>query len=465
MAEDTYQETPKNSHKQVASIFVDESGNKFDENMFKQSPFFVYAWLLLTKEQEEEINFRVSELRHREGIPKAGELRTVNMWSSARGRSRFNKLMRIIHDSGARAYVTFTEKRFEICVLICETYLDYMENNTDKYDEALELQKRVFKRQIMNALYHSVTDDFLNEFRDACVRDDTELISEIGNRLAHMLALHPDREVSIAARMFAEGAKTPYRFGRRIPDGPKNAHLITSHLSLFSISLNFFESELTSLGLKASIIRDQDSVHGEALDFVYGFLVKELQFKNLVGCRESISTDSIGLQLADLIAGATERVLRAKVHNRNLSQINRSIWAGLRLSLALGKWTYQLTADSCEIALESLWDYKTLPQVRSNEIIDPSNPLRCNCGEVISSGRIRDFYSHVIKAHPDAQILGIRCQFCKKLIPLWLGACHDVIEHNIEPPFRGDFYGDMQSDYDILQALLKSDIMIVEPKN
>ena len=172
MSEKIYQNAVSSKAKQVASIFVDESGNKFDEDMFKQSPFFVYAWLLLTEDQEDNINLRISELLHREGVPKGSELRAINMWTSARGLRRFNELMRIIHDSGARAYVTFTEKRFEICVLICETYLDYLENNTNKFDKYLEHQKRIFKRKLMNVIYHSVTDDFLNEFRDACARDD-----------------------------------------------------------------------------------------------------------------------------------------------------------------------------------------------------------------------------------------------------------------------------------------------------
>ncbi len=465
MSKQTHQEEVSSNVKQVASIFVDESGNKFDKDMFKQSPFFVYAWLLLTKDQEDNINLRISELLHREGVPKASELRAVKMWTSTRGLRRFNELMRIIHDSGATAYVTFTEKRFEICVLICETYLDYLENNTNKFDEYLEHRKRIFKRKLMNVIYRSVTDDFLNEFRDACARDDSELISKIGVKLANMLALHPDREISLTAKMFAEGSKIPYRFGCRFPDGPKNMHLITSHLSLFSIALIFFESELASHGLKAKIIRDQDAVHGEALDFVYDFMGKGLQLKNLVGCDEKVSADSIGLQLADLIAGASERVLRAKTHNKNLAQINESIWSSLRLSLVLGKWTYQLTSDSCEVALSSLWDYRTLPELSSNENVDHSDPLRCTCGEVIVSGKMRDYYSHVIKVHPTAAVLGIRCRICKKLIPFGLSACHDVIEHNIEPPLRGDFYGDMHRDYEILQIVLKAGIKIVEPSN
>jgi hypothetical protein len=156
-----------------------------------------------------------------------------------------------------------------------------------------------------------------------------------------------------------------------------------SHLLLFSIALSFFESELESHGFTARMIRDQDSVHGEALDYVYDFMVKGFPLKNLVGCGENISADSIGLQLADLLAGAIERVLRAKSYKANLAQINQTIWVNLRLSIALGKWTYQLTSDSCELALKNLWDYKTLPQLNPSETINPNNPLRCNCGGVI----------------------------------------------------------------------------------
>lgn len=450
-------EADRTNERRVATIYVDESGNKFDEAMFQESPFFVYAWLLLTAEQEDEINLRVSELLREEGFPKRGELHAKNMWASGRGLRRFSQVMKIIRDSGARAYVTFTEKRFEICVLICETYLDYLDDSATEFEKNFK-----FKRHLMNVIYRSVTDEFLNEFRKACVEDDVDLLGKIGARLANMLALHPDHDVSRNAKMFAEGAKIPYRFGQNFSDSPRNMHLISSHLSLFSISLIFFESELESLGLKARIVRDQDSVHGGVLDYAYEFLTKEVSLKNLAGCEESISEISIGIQLADLVAGATERVLRAKYRQRTLAQINESIWATLRLSLALGKWTYQLTSDSCEAALESLWDYRSLPQIRSNETIDPQNPLRCRCGEVIASGKIRDYYAHVINVHPTGTVQGMRCRICGKLIPMWLGACHEVIEHRIEPPLRGDFYSDMQKDYEVLQALLKARVRIVE---
>jgi len=362
-------EAYQNNERQVATIYVDESGNKFDEVMLHESPFFIYAWLLLTTEQENEINLRVSQILHKEGFPKHGELRAKNMWGSVRGLRRFNQVMRTIQDSGARVYVTFTEKRFEICVLICETYLDYLDNDAAEFDKNFK-----FKRRLMNVVYQSVTDGFLNEFREACIEDDVDLLRKTGVQLANMLALHPDPDVSKSARMFAEGAKAPFRFGQRFPDGPKNVHLISSHVSLFSISLIFFEFELESLGLKARITRDQDSVHGEVLDYVYKFLTNEVKPKNLAGCQESASKNSMGIQLADLLAGATERVLRAKSHKRRLAQTNESIWATLRLSLVHGKWTYQLTSDSCEAALESLWDYKSLSNTleRSNWPSEPS---------------------------------------------------------------------------------------------
>ena len=450
-------EAHQNSKRQVANIYVDESGNKFDEVMLHESPFFVYAWLLLTAEQENEINLRISQILREEGFPKHGELRAKNMWGSARGLRRFGRAMRIIQDSGARVYLTFTEKRFELCVLICETYLDYLDDDAAEFDKNLK-----FKRRLMNVVYQSVTDDLLNEFREACIEDDVDLLRRIGVQLANMLALHPDPHVSKGAGMFAEGARAPFRFGQRLPDGPRNVHLMSSHLSLFSISLMFFESELESLGLKARITRDQDSVHGEALDYVYRFLTNEVKLRNLAGCQESTSKISIGIQLADLLAGATERVLRAKSHRRRLAQTNESIWATLRLSLVHGKWTYQLTSDSCEASLASLWDYKSLPQIRSNGAIDPQNPLRCSCGEVIASSKMRDYYNHVINVHPTGTVLGLRCQVCGKLIPMWLCACHEVIEHRIEPPFRGDFYSEMHRDYDVLQAVLKAKVRIVE---
>jgi hypothetical protein len=450
-------EVHQHKERQVATIYVDESGNKFDAVMLHESPFFVYAWLLLTTEQENEINLRIPQILRKEGFPKHGELRAKNMWGSVRGLRRFDQITRAIQDSGARAYVTFTEKRFEICVLICETYLDYLEN------DAAEFYKNFgFCRRLMNVVYQSVTDDFLNRFREACIEDNVDLLKKIGIRLANMLALHPDPDISRSARLFEEGAKAPFRFGQRCPDGPQNVHLVSSHVTLFSTSLIFFESELESLGLTARIIRDQDSVYGEVLDYTYKFLTDDIKLKNLAGCQECTSKNSIGIQLADLLAGATERVLRAKCHKRRLAQTNESLWATLRLSLVHGKWTYQLISDSCEAALESLWDYKSLPKIDSNRAIDPQNPLRCSCGEVIATGKIRDYYNHVINVHPTGTVPGLKCQMCGQLIPMWLGACHEVIEHRIEPPFRGDFYSDMHKDYEVLQAVLKAKVRIVE---
>jgi hypothetical protein len=314
----------------------------------------------------------------------------------------------------------------------------------------------------MNVIYETVTDNFLNEFRDACSRDDSNLISKIGIRLANILALHPDPNVSRVAKIFEEGSKTPFRFGQRFPEGPQNMHLISSHLSLFSISLYFFQFELESVGLEAKIIGDQDSVHGEVIDYVFQFMTKDIKLKNLVSCEEEVSNRSIGLQIADLIAGAAERVLRAKYHKNVMAQINRSIWEGLRSSLSRGKWTYQLTSDQCELALESLWDYKNLPPTKPGGIIDPQNPPACTCGQIISSSRTRDFYTHVLEAHPGTEVMGIRCKICKQLILFWLDTCHQTIEHHIEPPFRGDFYSDMQRDWDVLQAMRKANIKIVE---
>ena len=59
-----------NNEKRVASIFVDESGNKFDEHMFSQSPFFVYAWLLLTKDQKKILNFAYQKFFTERRYPK-----------------------------------------------------------------------------------------------------------------------------------------------------------------------------------------------------------------------------------------------------------------------------------------------------------------------------------------------------------------------------------------------------------
>jgi len=86
---------------------------------------------------------------------------------------------------------------------------------------------------------------------------------------------------------------------------------------------------------------------------------------------------------------------------------------------------------------------------------------RCGCGKLISSGKMRDFYLHILESHANAVVIGIPCDLCKELIPFGLAACHQFIDHKLEPPIGADFRNEMESDYRVLGKIKKSKIKIV----
>lgn len=107
---------------------------------------------------------------------------------------------------------------------------------------------------------------------------------------------------------------------------------------------------------------------------------------------------------------------------------------------------------------------KRLDKREAPQANDVDNPAKCSCGQVIPSRHLRDFYLHVLECHPDAHVMGVPCSFCKQLIPFGLGACHEVLEHNINPPLQGAIHGDLQKDFEVLQKVRRARIKIVLPK-
>lgn len=448
---------------EIATIYCDESGNTGPDLLSKTAPFFVYAWVLLTKEQEGNIAGHVSDLLERENLPLSTELRSVKLWQSTRGRRRYDEILRIVHNAGVNVFITYSEKLFEVCVLIVETYLDPL-HNPEVRGHLLDIG---FKRLLGNSIYNSISKDLLKSFLTACNTDDVEVLRSVGSRLANQLALHPDDSVSHAARVMAAGLEDFYRFGQRIQDAPQNINLTSGHMTVFTPALLYIDSMLDTFRLKARLVRDQDIQFGGVLNSAYEFLLQPpLQIKNIVSSEEGISSQSIGLQVADLAAGITARIFNAKYNRRSLKPDQWSIWKSLRGSLLRGNWSYQLTSEDCEARLGSLWEYTDGSWYERGAIEEKNtdNQMRCNCGQIISSGKMRDFYGHVLDCHPEGQLLGVPCNVCGELIPFGLGVCHQVREHGIEPPLRGDFFGDMENDYEVLQKIRERGIKIVVPK-
>jgi len=290
-------------------------------------------------------------------------------------------------------------------------------------------------------------------------------LKALGVTLARMLALHPDDRISAAAPIIESGTDNVYRFGERLDKAPANMYSTTSHVTVFSLPLLYIDDKLSQFQLKAKLVRHQDLQFGKTLDLTFRTMIEMgLGIKNVISSEEGPSSQLRGLQIADLAAGITTRVLRARYLRRSLKQYQWSIWKSLLGSLLFGSWSYQLTSDACEAQIASL--LKVTPDeswYKEPQFVDANNPPSCSCGQIISSGHLRDFYLHVLECHPDTQVIGFPCTFCKELIPFGLGACHDVLEHGINPPLLGASYGELERDHEVLEKVKKAKIKIVFP--
>ncbi len=446
---------------ELATIYCDESGNTGPDLLSQTDLFFVYAWVLLTKDQEDLIASQLHPLLEKEGISHSYELSAVKLWQSSRGRTRWSHVLHLGHMAGATIYVSFVEKLFELCVRVASTYLD-PDHNPKVNNHLITVE---FRRLFHNAIYTSIPRELLARFLRACHSDDVPELKSIGLTLGRQLGLHPDPRVAHGADVIIAGLNDVYRFGQRLEGVPKNIHLSNSQSTAFLPSLIYLDSALGSHNLKARIVRDQDMQFGEILDFTYEFLSgPPSPLVNIVSCIEEISSRSVGIQIADLAAGITERVLTAKLAGQSLKPDGLAIWKSLRASLSRGNWSYQLTSETTESKLASLWDYSYGPDfLDDTSVINKDNSPKCSCGASIPIGQMRDFYIHVIDQHPHGSVMGLPCRFCKELTPLFLATCHEVIDHSIDPPFRGDFYFEMQKDYAVLQLLRASRVRIKPP--
>jgi hypothetical protein len=451
------------SGNEIATIYCDESGNTGPDLLSKSDPFFVFAWVLLTKDQEANVASKISDLLKKEGLPLSTELHSVTMWQSTRGLRRWDEVFRILHNAGGTVFITYSEKVFELCVFIVETYLD-PDHNPEVRGHLPDIE---FKRLLGNTIRSSISEDLLRFFLKACNADDIAALKSFGTTLARLLALHPDNRISSVARVVNAGLDNFYRFGERIQNAPANMHLTSGHITLFSLPLLYINEKLDNFQLKARLVRDKDLQFGEALDLAYKTL-SELSpdLWNIVSSEEGKSSQLRGLQIADLAAGITARVLRAKYAKHSLKPNQWAIWKSLRGSLLWGTWSYQLTSNECEARLLPLWndDYPNESWYEGEKAEVTNDLAKCSCGQTIPSRKLRDFYLHVLEHHPDSHVMGVPCSICNELIPFGLDACHQIIEHGIKPPFRGDFYGEMQSDYEVLQRVKKRGLKIVLPR-
>jgi hypothetical protein len=330
-------------------IYCDEFGNTGPQLLGVDQPVLVYAFVALPEGALVDISKEVHELYQRESL-QLPELKSSILLRSRRGRSRYEAIGRIVADSGAQLFLSVVEKRYQVCVMIMETYLD-PELNDWAPDE---LHTPRFRQRVADACYDQFNDETLMEFLQAVRSDEPKLIASVGGRISSRLRLHPDEFVSRAARLMETRTEHVFRYSERHPELPRNSNLPASQFAAFYPGLELIDAYLDHMDESGTLIRDEDLQFGEVLDLAFLRAQSEggesyrhrHRLTHLRDCRHAASSQEFGIQVADLVAGIFGRLASLAVPRKgsakSLTQIAR-VW---RNALAPPNMHYLMVADA-----------------------------------------------------------------------------------------------------------------------
>lgn len=313
-------------------IFCDEFGNTGGQLFDPAQPILVYSFVILQPAALESVTKQVQSLFKR-GAATPSELKSSRLLRSRGGRRRFAEIGQVVCDNGARICLSIVEKRYQVCSLIRDTFLDPFENEF----APKRISERHYAQKFAEACYDSLSDARLGEFLSAVEADVPDGIAAVGRLLSATLRFHPDDFVSEAASCIETRPDKVFRRTQKHLTLPMNAHIPASQYAGFHPGLERVEMCLRTMGETGDLLRDHDAQFGEALDEAYaaGRQLDQLpgaraygaqfQLNSIRSCVSASSTQQLGLQLADLAAGVVGRIARDQClktpPNENLSPI------------------------------------------------------------------------------------------------------------------------------------------------
>lgn len=330
-------------------IFCDEFGNTGPHLLGTVQPVLLYAFVVWPEGALTDLAREIQRLYEQEGL-KVGELKSSTLQGSARGRARYERIGHIASEYGARAFMSIVEKRYQVCVMILETYLDPELNDW----APRELYVPRFRQRFADACYEQLTDAVLAEFLGAVRSDDPKLIGQVGERLSTTLQFHPDAFVSQAARRMETRPDSVFRYSETRPKLPKNSDLPASQYAAFYPGLELVDSYLEEIGEAGTLIRDEDLQFGEVLDLAFARSQAEggeayrrrQRLTHLGGCASAKSAKEVGVQLADLVAGIFGRAATQAVLQKSRPKALAQVAAAWRGTLAPANQHYLMLADA-----------------------------------------------------------------------------------------------------------------------
>lgn len=300
------------------TIFCDEYGNTGGNLVDRDQPVFAYAFVAIERATLDDAE-RLLALASRGPGGERVELKSTKLITSRQGRQKLASIGAAMASVGVRIVLSIVEKRYQICFLIVETYLDpiWCEG---ALEEMLDAKAR---RRFADACYDALEDTTLTELLKAVRADDATQIGSIGDRISHRLQLHPDDFVYRAARTMVTNPERVFRHCKARDMLPTKVSPASQYAAFYP-GLKMVDAFLDGQNETATVIRDNDTQHGAFLDLVFA-TGKSLQgtaletvygaqrLERLVACEPVSSSTSVGVQIADLAVGVFGRAIQSSI--------------------------------------------------------------------------------------------------------------------------------------------------------
>lgn len=319
----------------MTTIYIDESGHSGDminsgkSYDFKGQPYFVLAGVGL--EDDHDWEGRIGELRSRHRIPP-GELKSKSLTSKPKFSA---EVINALLDQEAPLFVELVDKRYFICTSItsfqllapCLGYPDSMEPH-------------FIKNTVADFLHFHASERVLDTFVASCLAPEDATLRASFAALREMATqpTHEGAAVQIAQGVahMIEVAKAAYHelsdvqsepWLRFLPPHDLNKHAkqvwmlpnLTSFTSIYARMNRYYGRRLAGIRLVhdqqfevESILRQGKAAAeklGSAMDIPYT-LQSDYRFEEEAALEFSQSHETVGVQLADVVAGATMRFFR-----------------------------------------------------------------------------------------------------------------------------------------------------------
>lgn len=292
-----------------------------------EQPVLVYAFVLIDPDALTALSEQVQRVLESHATAPA-VLKSAQLLRTPRGCARYAQIGRCVSERGARVCLSVVEKRYQVCAMIVETYLD-----PELHEFApVQLRERRFRQRFTDACYDTLADERLSEFLGVVDADDAPGIAELGRRFRETLKLHRDDFVSYAAQCIETRADAVFRYAQLREGVPRHANIPASQYAAFHPGLECVERCLRSLGATGPLLRDRDAQFGELLDLAFE-RGRELdqhpgaraygatrQLNGIESCSSAPSEEALGIQLADLAAGIFGRIARDLLQPAERSQ-------------------------------------------------------------------------------------------------------------------------------------------------